>query len=258
MTTLAPILFAAVTAAGSADLTVVVDLKEGALQVQESWMIRLDQPVPAGEMVLPLPAGAERITQPQDQEGWVFEGGRGHVVNRTDLAAGRTHIFYNYDLPYSSPNVTLRREEPAVHVQGFRLAVPQLDSLSVGTAAPASRSMRELSGVPFELIDILEPFQGRPTFSADLSGLPVRALWPRWLAVGVCVALLLFTLYLAITARRSKGAADRPELQARKERLMQALQILEDDRSSLEPKAYDRRRNELLGDLADVLRQEAR
>jgi hypothetical protein len=254
---LAPILLA-ISATGNADLTVVVDLKEGALQVQESWMIRLDQPVPAGEMVLPLPAGAERIAQPQDQEGWVFDDGRGHIVNQTDLASGRTHIFYNYDLPYASPNVTLRREQPAVHVQGLRLAVPQLDSLRVGTAAPASRTERELNGVPFELIDVLEPFQGQPTFSADLSGLPVRPLWPRWLAVAISVALVLFTLYLVTTARGSKGAADRPELQARKERLMQALQILEEDRSSLEPRAYDRRRNELLGDLADVLRQEAR
>lgn len=257
MNPLAPFLLA-LAATGSADLTVVVDLKEGALQVQESWMIRLDEGVGPGDMILPLPDGAGSVAQPQDQQGWSFDASRGQVVNQIPLESGRTHIFYNYDLPYSSPDLTLRRDQPAVLVQGFRLAVPQIDGLSVRTDAPASRSNRELSGVPFELVDVLNPFQGRASFSADLIGLPVRALWPRWFAVILCGALVLLTVYLVVTSSRARSAADRPELRARKERLMQAIQILEQDRSSMEDKAYDRRRNELLGDLADVLRQEAR
>lgn len=252
------VLGAAAAAPNSADMTVFIDLEEGKLKVQESWMLRLDEPIPPGQLTIPLPDGVTAVRQPQEQQGFAFDQTAGRVFNETQLSAGRSHVFFNYDLPYGSSNVSLRWKRSDIDVPGLRLAVPKLERLSVQTPVPPIRkTVREVGGVPFELIDIPSPFQTGATFTANLRGLPVRMLWPRWLAVALCVGLVGLTLYLVFTAR-GRSNVDRPELLARKERLMQALKILEQDRSSMEAAAYGRRRNELLGELADVLRQEAR
>jgi len=260
VTVSAPALLAAAafSALGNADFNVFVDLGEGHLKIQESWMFRFDRPVAAGDLSLPLPDGARSVRQPEDQQDFAFDDSAGRMVNRTDLAAGSARIFYDYQIPYGDPDVTLRWQQPDVQVMGLRLAVPKLDSLDVQTPSPGSRSERELDGVPFELIDILQPYRAGPTFTLGLTGLPVRTTWARWFAVGVSGLLVLGTLVVLTSARSARARAVRPELRARKERLMQALQILDEERASMDEPAYDRRRNELLTELADVLRREAR
>jgi len=256
MTSLSTLLLAAAAANGTADVTVVVDLTEGALQVQESWMIQLDEAAASGQLSIPLPDGAQSVTQPQEQQGYAFDATVGRVFNQSLVAAGRNHVFFNYKLPYGSPNQTLRWSRPDLNVRGLRIAVPEIDGLTVNAPDIVARTVRELSGVPFELVDVRAPFQSG-ALSIALRGLPVRALWPRWFAVALCVALAGLTAYLLVTQRGARNP-DRTELQARKERLLQALQILEGDRPEMEEAAYGRRRNELLTDLAEVLRREAR
>lgn len=259
MSAVAALILSALGATGNADFTFIVDLDEGRLRIQEVWTLRLEEPAAGGQVSLPLPPGARNVVQPEDQTGFAHDASGGRVVNRSGLPAGETQIFFNYDLPYATRDLTIRRSAPSPSVLGMRIAVPVIEGLTVRTPRSGQRSPREVGGVPFELIDVLRPFEDSNQLTIDLVGLPVRTAWPRWAAVAASVALVLATLALLASRARTRGAAiPRPELKARKERLLQALQLLDRERGAMDEKAYGSRRNELLGELAEVLRQEAR
>ncbi len=248
------VLLAGVTAvSGAGETTIFVDLAEGKLMIQESWVVVLESEAAPGEFVVHLPPGATKIRQPDDQSS--FATGSEQVVNREPLGSGRHHFFYSYDLPYASSELSLAWRDPPVEVNAIQLAVPVIEGFNVGTPKPGRTSPREIKGVPYTLHEIREPFTaGR--FAVKLNGIPYRAQWPRWAAVGLCVLLVVLTLTRVFSPTAAEE--DRPALAARKERLKQAIELLEADRPEMEARAYDRRRDELVGQLAEVLRREAR
>ncbi|NJK89956.1 MAG: hypothetical protein HC923_11585 [Myxococcales bacterium] len=259
---MSPTLFAAALIAqatfqGASEATIVADLADQKLQMQEQWTFRVDAAAPPGSVALPFPAAATAVRLGEDEETFVVDMSAKRVVNPGELGTGRKKVFFSYELPMTSRDLSLRFEKPSFPVLGIRFAAPVIPGLRVEPSAPSSRTSHDFQGVPFELIDVLEPFNQATSVAFDLRGLPVKPTWPRNLAVAVSIALILATIFLLVR-QSSERDVPRPELAARRERLVQALQILDEERGGLEETAYSKRRDTLIEQLADVLRQEAR
>lgn len=250
---MAPLLLlsaAAASAAGTA--TLVVEFDDGAVRVQENWELRGS----GAPVTLPLAEGAETIS---DVEGWSHVPGQG-LVSAGPIGRALQQVVVGYRVPSEGASVELRWPAPdSVRVEGVRIAHPKLDGLLVQTSpSPASAEPidRMVGGVLFVLRDVDTPFRAGP-LTITLRGLPTRAGWPRWVAIGLSVVLVVAVVVLWRLDADPVAPRTMDEPAAQQHRILEALHQLEANAPDMDPARAQTRREELVAALARHLRENA-
>ena len=93
----------------------------------------------------------------------------------------------------------------------------------------------------------------------SISGLPNRSRWPEYVAIGLMAIILLATTKKLFEPAPVEGAVGFGALsaRARKDRIVKAIEILDAElaKKSITEAKYQRRHNELIALLGEVLRE---
>lgn len=214
-------------------------------------------PVPASALVFPLGSRVRRLQLDEDTEGFSANDA-GSIVRATrDLRPGPGGFAGSYLLDFDGAAAVLERTFP-VPVGGGRIILEDIPGLTVdGSTAFESRA-RDLNGLTFRIFDF-GGLEAGHRFRVRISGLPSRSALPR--QVALALSALAFLWMLAAVLRKPSGTLT-PVLgalsaEARREQLLRALELLEEDRRAgrIEGKKHERRQKALMADLAAVLRE---
>lgn len=249
---MSPVVLTALLAAaiqGDANFTLVVEFDENKLRMQEHWQFTLREPAPAGSIRLQLPEGAAKAGINQGEDLFALSGVQA-VTNSAPLSAGSHLVIFHYGLA-SGARARITWPAPDVPVAGARVAFPVLDGLSTNLGKPDTT--RDSAGVRFELHDVPRPFEAGP-FTVQFDGLPRALTWPRYGTAAASVLVAVLTLILLMQPHRTRESVD--PLSVRKQRLVEAIRQL-DAQPLDDTKAHQARRDELLAQLAGVLRRES-
>jgi hypothetical protein len=118
---------------------------------------------------------------------------------------GSTHVEAAWELPYRGPTVRLEQVWPAT-LQELTLFVERQGALDIASPQIASRA--PLTSEDKTFISASGPaIQAGQTFTLDLTGLPHRSLWPRWVALAFAAGFVAWGLWAGMVApaRRRVG-----------------------------------------------------
>ena len=243
-----------------AQLTLIFELDEHHLKVQEMW--QLENPttgsVPAADLEFPLGTSVRRFKLDEDVEGFAANA-EGSLVRATrDMGPGSGGFAGNYLLDFDGNEAIIERTLP-VPVAAARIILEDFDGLEVDGSTQFSRRLRDLNGLTFQVYDF-GGLEAGHRFRARIGGIPTRTTLPRDIALVLSIAA--FGWMIVQVARRRPNLQTSPVLgalsaEARREQLLRALELLEEDRISgrIEGRKHDRRRKALMQELADVLRE---
>lgn len=240
-------------------LTLIVEIDENHLKVQESWQIQNPTrgAVPAEALVFELGPGIRRPTLDEDVMGFTLREGESVVRATGPLGPGNHTFALSYLLDHSGRAAHFNRTLP-VPVQAGRLIVEDVSSLEAQSPLSLSSRSRDLNGLTFRIFDYGNLNAGQ-RFDVRLTGLPSRAAWPRWIAVLLCVGAFVWMVVAVLQSppEASRKMAGALSASARRDQLLRALELLEEDRARADgaPEKYQRRREALVSELADVLRE---
>ena len=187
----------------------------------------------------------------------LMEGSSRQAMVRNDtvrvtgpFAPGITSVQIGFSLPDHASTVTLRQRWPAAFEQVFVAAEKVGDMQLTSTALPAQETVTSEGGKVFILAS-----GGRLAANEELvvtlANLPAHDMLPRWITVGVALAILAGGLFVAFSPGRTSA---RTTLEAERARLMRELVAIEERRRAGKPKARDaERRPALVADLERVL-----
>lgn len=243
-----------------ADVTIIFEVGERALNVQEGWNLTspAGRTIPAPELSVPMPPGAKFLAVDPNIKGHKAEETSTAMTATQPLTGAReANASYVFDL--DGDEAHLARVVP-FSIQRARLVIQSSPGLTLSTNVPAERRSRELSGVEYNIYDIGAIAAGSE-LRIDLDGLPSRTIWPRR-AAAVIAVLMVGWMFWAISTRSAPGLGGTTALsplsaRARRDQLVKALEVLERDlhEEKVKPKRYERRRSELMQELARVLRE---
>ncbi|MBX2813358.1 MAG: hypothetical protein KTR25_16200 [Myxococcales bacterium] len=241
--------------------TFILELDENHMKVQENWQIQNPTSgfVPAKDLVFSLGDGARRLTVDEDVVG--FEANEAGTVISAKRALGPgSHGFAGaYLAPVHDGRLRFSRRFP-VPIQAGRVIVEDIAGLDLKANIPLSRRTRDLNGLSFVIFDFNQ-VPADSLFEFQVTGLPSRNGWPRTIAFGLCGLALIWMLYALLNnpqrdqVHQTMGALS---AEARREQLLKALELLEEDRQAgkIVDKQHDRRHASLMRELADVLREQ--
>jgi hypothetical protein len=213
---------------------------------------RSQQPVALeAPLVFDMPADAESTTVLESSTKQASAQGK-RVTVRGPFAPGVTPVEMAYRLDSFGPELTIEQRLPlpldmvAVAVQkvgNLRVGSPQLSATQEGPIDRATFIMGNGPGVA----------AGTP-ITLHLTGLPYRSRTGLFVALGLVVAVVGFAVWLAARPDTSAREARQRELEARRERGLDALAALERQRSSsaIDPTHYEQRRASLVARLERV------
>lgn len=238
-------------------VTLIAEIDEHHLKVQESWQIRN----PTGGTVAPesvvfdLGSDVRRIRIDENVVGFAHVEGETVIRATRGLGSG-THAFaVSYLLDLDGDTARFARSFP-IPVTGGRLIVEDLDGVRASGSTSLSVRNRDLNGLSFRIFDFAVP--GGTPFDVVLRGLPSRAAWPRAVAVALSAMAFIWMVISVLRpggdARLVKGALS---AEARREQILKALELLEEDQREgrIEGRKYEKRRRALMDELARVLRE---
>jgi hypothetical protein len=244
------------------ELTVIYELGDGSLRAKESWRFRND----AGTLKNPqnfklmLPKDARRINL--DENSAPFEISGSQIEITRSLSQGDQNLGLTYEIPLDSGAAATNRNFP-FKVGGIRLIMEDTAGLEVTTSVASSKRTRDLNGIVFAIWDLEAVLPGQ-NIKVDISGLPSRGTWMRTLMLLASVAVLVWMI-LSLTQSAPTNAdvhTSAPQsvmsASARKTRLLQALELLEDEHTAqaLDEEQYRRRKKTLLNQLASAMREQ--
>jgi hypothetical protein len=239
--------------AGEATAAWVLEFDENKLRMQEDWQLTLSEPAPAGSLRFELPKGVTLPGIDVGQDRFVLDEADTVVTHPSVVPAGSYRLNFHYQLPTGGREAEVTWSPPPLRVPGVRVAHPALDGLQTNVGEPTGQ--RPVAGVRFLLYDVPRPFDDG-SFTLRLSGLPTVITWHRTAAAVACAALAVFTLVVLMRPARAPVQAVDP-YPVQKARLVTALKQL-DAQPLPDPQVHRARRQELMDQLADVLRREAR
>jgi hypothetical protein len=197
--------------------------------------------VPPQPVVFELPKGATGLTILQDSSPQATAAGR-TVTVAGPFAPGGTNVQFAYTIPYSGGSLTVEQTMPiplsrvivlAQKIADMRLASAQMTVIGQGPAIRAGE---------------------RVAFS--FTNLPHEAQWPRYVTVGLAVAILAAGWWGSTRVPRGKGtqASGQDRLEKRRTQLFNELTSLEEQRRAgrVDEHKYAERRGELVAALERV------
>jgi hypothetical protein len=244
-----------------AEMTVIYELSENVLRTKESWRFRNDgrARIAAEQFSLALPEGALRIVLDEDSKPFKVDAQNIHYGG--PLPLGEFNLGIAYDLPLKSGDILIRRSFP-FRFSGARIITEDLPGLGFSSSLKAKKRTRDLNGIVFAIWDVggVEPGQG---IELTLSGLPTRGTMLRDLTFLASALVLLWMIWALRRASKTKTEFPSPIAaegimsgDSRKTRLLQALEVLDEDHktSKIDEQQYARRQKALLKSLAHALR----
>jgi len=241
-------------------MTVIYELSENALRAKESWRFRNEGGalIAADKFKLNLPENARRIVLDEDSKP--FEIKDQSIYHAAPLPVGELNLGIAYELPLDGDTALTLRNFP-FSLGGARIISENLPGIEFTSSVQASKRTRDLNGIIFAIWDLggVKPGQ---TLELKLSGLPTRGTLLRDLTI-VCIIFILIWMTWAL--RQAAPSTDEMLIDtprsimsagARKTRLLQALEVLDQDLASatIDEKQYTRRQKALLKELATTMR----
>jgi hypothetical protein len=168
------------------------------------------------------------------------------------FASGTTSVQVGYTLPHSSSEVVFEQPWPAA-VQQVTVGVQKVGNLSIASPQFAAvNDVRTEGGTPFALGSGPGLQPGTP-LTVTISNLPVRSSTPRVVALGLAIGIVALGVWLAVTARSTRGT-ERAALIARRDALLDQVAQLEAKRRAgqVTPDKYSTRRMRLMGELEQI------
>ena len=204
-----------------------------------------------GPLIFDLPSGATGATLLEGSTAQATVGGS-RVTVTGPFAPGTTALQIAYELPYRGARVTIEQKLPA--------ALPVLAAAGevtggVTMASPQFASMRDMEagGLPFKVGNgPAIPAGGTLTLTFD--NLPHHPRWPRFMALGVAVAIMIGGLVFGFAAKPSKHTVGRRALQDARAARFAELAALEEGRSSgaVSEAHYAAERSRIVASLEDI------
>lgn len=231
--------------APQAELTWVFELRDDGFRVQEIWDFKSSTPV---QIDAPLGSNSRAL----DPSSTGFE------LTKTGFAskgAPKGRALFGYTLSADGGQVAIRRRS-GLHPARGRLIFQSIGGLSVVGISQKPRTS-EFNGLEYIVYD-MNPFPDQ----FDIVGVPSHSTLPRTLAVVLSLSAFVWMVAGLMSRGRTSQAAGPLGLasaKARKEQLLSALEILEEDRAAgtLKDKLYERRRKALVDELATVLLEDS-
>ena len=168
------------------------------------------------------------------------------------FASGTTHVQVAFGLPHESPNLTLTQKFPAPMEQVLAM-VQKVGSLQM--SSPHFTETDEATagnGTPF-ILGGGQRLEADTPLTIHLSNLPVAPAWPRQLALGLGVLIVVLGLFIGVSRGAAAEDAQR-RLADRRESLFGELVKLEEQRRAgrVDGSKYASRRQKLMADLERV------
>ena len=239
-------------------VTWIYEVDEKVLHVQESWSLTNESGrlVEKDHLRFPLPPDTRRVNLDEAVRGFKAADDSSEIYATEAMGSGTKTISGAHMIDFSGDSVVVRRKLP-VRVTGARLIVENISGLEINANVQIDKRVRDLNGLTFQVVDIA-PMQAGSTLELSLKGLPSRTTWPRRFAVMVSLLIVCWA-FLALRRPKSEAQAKLGPLsaQARRDRIVKAIEILERDFSEekINEKKYERRHEELMSELAAVMRE---
>lgn len=219
------------------------------LEVVNHAQVRVNPPEP---FVLDLPAGATKGTViPGSSPQATISGSRLTVAGPFPI--GVTTVQVGMEYPFSSSTVELVQRFPAVFEQ---IAVVVRNETKLKLSSPQFNRQQEatVQGTSV-IVGMGEALVENQPLQLTLSGLPFHSRVPRWTALSLASVILLAGVWAGTRpVGAGENANERKRLTARREKLLQELVRLEQDRrrGKGDEARYRARREDLLAALEQV------
>lgn len=245
----------------AATVTIIFEVNERVLSVQEDWNLGnpANRAIPLAELEIPTPPKSKFLRVEPTTKGYVArETSIG--LEATESLVGQRTVQTGYILDLSGDSIDVKRPMP-FSMQSVRIVIQDFPGLEVTTSAPSERRTRELNGATYAIYDLTSQPAGA-SLTIGLDGLPSRTIWPARFALGAVAAILAWMIW-ALSTRRAPGGGTTSEVvspmaaRARRDQIVKAIEVLERDfaAETIKEKKYERRRGELMRELATVLRE---
>ena len=185
-----------------------------------------------------------------------FDGALATVAGRRVTLAGpfppgSTLVQFGYSLPIRGPTLSFDQKLPVALAQ-FSMMAQKVGAMSVQSPQIAEHRDMPVQGQIF-IVGKGPAVPALGTISLAFSGLPHQPLWPRNVALGVAVVILLGGLWATLRPRSRTGdeTARRRRLEAKRDRLFAELVATEEEHRAGNTDAgrYTARRRELVSAL---------
>ncbi|MCK6549488.1 hypothetical protein L6R52_26855 [Myxococcota bacterium] len=245
----------------AAAVTIIFEVNERVLSVQEDWTIGnpANRAIPLDQLEIPTPRKSKFLRVEPTTKGYTArETSVG--LQATEPLTGQRTVQAGYILDLSGGSIDVNRPIP-FSMQTVRIVIQDSPGLEVKTSVPSEKRTRDLSGVTYAVYDIASVPAGA-TLTISLDGLPSRTIWPARAALASVFAILAWMVWALVTKRAPGGGATSDVVspmaaRARRDQIVKAIEVLERDFAAekIKEKKYERRRSELMKELAVVLRE---
>ncbi len=203
-----------------------------------------------------LPEGFTAFQTPQQMSDQrVVPDDEGFVV-RGSIPPGRVALVWTYDLPLSGDEISFSTSMP-FRTYGYRVMTDAADGMRLDVDGFPSAEEHEGHGGRRLLVTQIERGPDDEAFErlrVTVRGIP-GAGPARWLALGGAIVLLIFGLLLATRGGDRAGAITRARQAREHELLDDAVELEKAFRASeVGPKFRERRMNEIVDELASLIR----
>jgi hypothetical protein len=151
-----------------------------------------------GPLIFELPQGARGVALNPEVSSPQASANGPRIIVTGPFKPGSTHVEAAWELPYRGPDVRLEQVWPAT-LQQLTLFVERYGALEIASPQIASRAPMTSEGRTF--ISATGPaIQAGQKLTLDLSGLPHRPTWPRWVALAFASGFIAWGLWAGVAA----------------------------------------------------------
>jgi hypothetical protein len=242
------------TVSFSPNTRVLMEFRDDALQVFYVLEILNAAAAPVdigGPLIMDLPTGAAGATPLEGSTPSASVSGDRLTVTGP-FAPGTTPVQIGFRLLYDRPTVTVEQRWPAA-VEQLTVALEKVGAATM--TSPQFSTVGEVtaeSGTPF-LLASGPAIPAGGTLSIELINLPVHSTTPRYVALGLALAIIGVGAWFAFTTQ-TRSTDTRRKLISRRDKLLAELAGLEERRvrrGALDP-AQEGRRQRIVAELEQI------
>lgn len=209
--------------------------------------------MPPQPIVFELPDGATGTAILQDSSKQATAAGR-QVTVIGPFAPGVTNVQFAYSMPYTGSSLTVEQKMP-VPLNRVIVLAQKIADMRLASAQMSEQREMAAEGQTY-VVGQGPAVRAGDRVSFSFSNLPHEAQWPRYLALGLAMAILAAGWWGSTRAARGKGSqtSGQERLEKRRVQLFNELTSLEEQHRAgrVDPRTYADRRQELVTALERV------